>query len=67
MEVWLVVQMFLIGQPGPITLEDSKQPSIEACIARAREPLEKSAGVDSGDGWEIAVSCNVGKKSDERG
>jgi hypothetical protein len=65
-EIWLVVIFFAAGD-HPRTLEDTKQPSIEVCLDRSRQILERFAAIRPGDGWEISVACNIGKPAEEEG
>ena len=60
---WLVVRMGVIGEPM-ITLEDSKQPDRDTCMARAAEVLEKAEHVTEGYD-EFFVTCSIERpKSD---
>lgn len=63
-EIWLVV-IFLATGEHPMQLEDSKQPSIEVCLDRAKQILDRFAAIRPGEGWEISVACNVGKPAEE--
>lgn len=64
MAIWLVVTIQLAGEP-PILLTDTQQPSIEACLARASELLERAAQVRGDDGFDIAASCQLAKKPEQ--
>jgi hypothetical protein len=61
--VWLVVTVALVGK-APVLLTDSREPSLESCLAHASELLERASKVRGDDGFEFAVSCSVVKAAE---
>jgi hypothetical protein len=57
-EIWLVISIYTADHP-PIKLEDSLQPDIPTCLARAQEALTNVMNV-KGE-YEFAIQCSVRK------
>ena len=58
--VWLVIQIGILGEPL-ITVEDSKQPDIDTCLARAADVLKKAATISEGYD-EMFTQCSIVKQ-----
>lgn len=56
--IWLVIQLFVAGEQ-PVTIEDSMQPDLATCWAKATAAVEKATRV-AGE-FEFAATCSVVK------
>jgi hypothetical protein len=56
--IWLVITLLLAGE-APVTLEDSTQPDLASCWARAAAAVERAAHVEGK--FEFAATCSVVK------
>jgi hypothetical protein len=63
MKIWLVVQIFIVGQP-PAIIEDREMPNLSECLDRAGMMLERATSVIGDDGFELTAACSVEKSKD---